>query len=118
MNKSKITEELGTKIQDLIVNHLEEQHKAAQEKSAERAEKMVIMKKELQEIVRRGELYIKELRQHCEDLEEIIYWWEIDRNEIGSNDLGSRGWGTVQKGKWRGINVAVKKLHLDIVSTQ
>lgn len=49
---------------------------------------------------------------------ELIYQWEIDRNDIQitSDPIGSGGWGTIHKGKWRGIDVAVKKLHHHVMS--
>ena len=45
--------------------------------------------------------------------------WVINRNEVqirGDQNLGEGAWGTVYRGKFRGCDVAVKEMHLDIMS--
>eukprot|EP00005_Dracoamoeba_jomungandri_P000240 CAMPEP_0174256020 /NCGR_PEP_ID=MMETSP0439-20130205/5297_1 /TAXON_ID=0 /ORGANISM="Stereomyxa ramosa, Strain Chinc5" /LENGTH=45 /DNA_ID= /DNA_START= /DNA_END= /DNA_ORIENTATION= len=40
--------------------------------------------------------------------------WEIDRSEIDIiSNIGEGGMGTVSKGKWRGLEVAIKEMKTD-----
>lgn len=71
--------------------------------------------------------FMKELKEHYQDDRKVLKQenralsslWEVDRRdvEIISNDpIGSGGWGTIHKGKFKGIHVAIKKLYPHILS--
>ena len=94
-----------------------------------RAENSSITAKEFQrraegaeERVRHTERSLAEMRQtlrQCEDrLESYSTHWVIKREEIELTgpELGVGGWATVTVAKFRGIKVAVKKIHNRIIS--
>lgn len=72
---------------------------------------------------------IKELNEHFQNEIKTVHhrWqqdcaqtWEIDKDEIDMSDviIGTGRLGTIIKGNFRGIQVAVKKLHPDLISEQ
>lgn len=83
--------------------------------------------REKQDTEERYQYLIKELEEHHQDdlkpLEEqnraLLRQWEVDRSEVEfdcNDSIGSGGWGTIHKGKFRGIFVAVKKIYPHIMS--
>ena len=99
----------------------QESNRRAQE-SNRRAEGAIRRAEDAEERVRRTERSLAEMRhtlRQCEDrLESYSTHWVIKREEIELTgpELGVGGWATVTVAKFRGIKVAVKRIHNRIIS--
>lgn len=99
-------------------NHAAELKDLIEKHQQQLEEKEVEQKKLVQEL---NEYFQNEIKAAHHQWQQIIaHTWEVDRSDIKISDvtIGTGRVGTIMKGYFRGIQVAVKKLNPDIVSEQ
>lgn len=118
----KLLKESEIRLQNELMKKAENHAEELREAFDSQQQLMKRREKEHQDLIRElNEHFQNEIKAaHYQWQQDIAHTWEIDREEIEISDvtIGIDRLGTIMKGNFRGIQVAVKKLHPDLVSEQ